>query len=136
MNYIYKNESKKIFRIRCSQYKNEKYKNFWECGFKPDFSFYSKKWLDIVEYWNPCVGPDTFQETVSFYLNNCGFSNNYIDNQIHFLGEETLTGLNLSQRIKRTKLGYKTFSELVSYKTKRRLILPLTKLLMNCPKKI
>ena len=26
LNYIYKNESKKIFRIRCSQYKNEKYK--------------------------------------------------------------------------------------------------------------
>ena len=116
LNYICKNESKKIFRIRCSQYKNEIYKNFWECGFKPDFSFYSKKWLDIVGYWNPCVGPDTFQETVSFYLNNYGFSNSYIDNQIHFLGEETLTGLNLYQRIERAKLGYKTFSELVSYK--------------------
>ncbi len=111
-----------IFRIRCSQYKNETYSNIWECGFKPDFSFYSKKWLDIVGYWNPCVGPDTFQETVSYYLNLHGkkFHRSIIDKKLIFKGEETLTGLNLRQRIKRAKLGYKSFSDLISYKNQEK----------------
>ena len=56
-----------IFRIRCSKYRNETYKDIWECGYKPDaYAFYTRKWLDTVGEWNPCIGPDTFQECISF----------------------------------------------------------------------
>lgn len=112
----------KIFRVRCSQYKNHVYKDLWECGYKPDFSFYTKKWLDIVGYWNPCIGPDTFQETVSYYLNQYGknYKRSIIDGSLVFNGEETLTNLNIKQRIIRAKLGYKSFSELISYKIQKK----------------
>ncbi len=127
-----------IFRIRCSKFKNEIYENIWECGFKPDFSFYSKKWLDIVGYWNPCIGPDTFQETVSFYLNLYGknFNRSIIEEDIKFEGEETLTGLNLKQRIKRTKLGYKSFSKLISFKIQQQANIAAYRLANTIDKKI
>ncbi|MBT7543629.1 MAG: hypothetical protein HN613_06170 [Gammaproteobacteria bacterium] len=117
---LYDND--KIFRVRCSQYKYHIYNDLWECGYKPDFSFYSKKWLDVVGYWNPCIGPDTFQETVSYYLSMYGkdFKRSIVDDLLIFSGEETLTNLNMKQRIKRTKLGYKSFCELISYKIQKK----------------
>ncbi len=130
LKYLQENKSKEIFRIRCSQYKNVKYSNIWECGFKPDFSFYTKKWVDTVGCWSPCIGPDTYQETVSFYLNRFGnkYNKSIVDNKINFDGEKILTGLNIHERIKRTKLGYKSFSELISYKVQKKALKAAKKL--------
>ena len=109
-----------IFRVRCSKYKNEIYKDIWECGYKPDsYAFYTKKWLDIAGQWNPCIGPDTFQECISYYLSKYGknFQRNIIDNVLVFEGEEISTNLNFLQRIGRTRIYYKAFFILMSYKT-------------------
>ena len=58
-----------IFRIRASKYRYRNYLDCWECGFAPDsLAFYTKKWFDIVGDWNPCFGPDSFQQCVSYYL--------------------------------------------------------------------
>jgi len=58
-----------IFRIRTSQYRYRNYRDIWECGFAPDsLAFYTKRWLDISGDWNPCLGPDSFQQCVAFYL--------------------------------------------------------------------
>lgn len=58
-----------IFRLRGSQYRFRNYTDFWECGYVPDsIAFYTKRWLDLGGDWNPCLGPDTFQQFVSFYL--------------------------------------------------------------------
>lgn len=122
LEYLSEYQEDEIFRIRCSQYKYETYDNLWECCYKPDFSFYSRKWIDTVGCWNPCIGPDTYQETVSYYLNlyGEGYNRSIIDENIEFKGEETLTDLDLHARIKRTKLGYKSFSELISYKIQKK----------------
>lgn len=116
-NYI----EDKIFRIRCFKNRNEEYNNSWECIYKPDASFYSKEWIDTVGYWNLCIGPDTFQETISFHLNSYGerYNRSIIENRIEFEGQEILTCLNIKDRIKRTKLGYKSFCTLSSYKMQK-----------------
>ena len=109
-----------IFRIRCSKYKNEKYNDIWECGYKPDaYSFYTKKWLDIVGIWNPCIGPDSFQESICFYM--CNFygeknSRNIIDKKIEFDGQEVSEKMNFKSRIERSRIYYKAFFILMSYK--------------------
>ncbi len=108
-----------IFRIRCSKNRNEVYSDIWECGYKPDsIAFYTKKWLDAVGQWNPCIGPDTFQECVSYYMNNYGrkYQRNIIDFDLKFDGEEVSENLNLKERIKRSRIYYKAFFKLMSYK--------------------
>ncbi len=111
-----------IFRIRCSRYKKEKYQDIWECGYKPDsYAFYTKKWLDLVGQWNPCIGPDTYQECISFYMNNYGekFQRNIINDDINLLGEEVSTGLGFKERIQRSRIYYKAFFKLMSYKIQK-----------------
>jgi len=111
-----------IFRIRCSRYKKEKYQDIWECGYKPDsYAFYTKKWLDLVGQWNPCIGPDTYQECISFYMNNYGekFQRNIINDDIYLLGEEVSTGLGFKERIQRSRIYYKAFFKLMSYKIQK-----------------
>lgn len=110
-----------VFRIRCFKNRSEKYNNIWECIYKPDASFYSKVWIDTVGYWNLCIGPDTFQEIISFYLNSYGenYKRSIIEKKIDFKGQEILTELNIRDRIKRTKLGYKSFCILSSYKIQK-----------------
>tara|TARA_X000000950_G_scaffold127002_1_gene158818 strand:+ start:20105 stop:21133 length:1029 start_codon:yes stop_codon:yes gene_type:complete len=124
LKYAKESNKSNIFRIRCSQYKNEKYNNVWECAYKPDFSFYSKKWIDTVKCWSPCIGPDTYQEIVSFYLNMCGaeYNMSIVDNKISFEGEKILTGLSIQERIIRAKLGYKSFSKIISYNIQKKAI--------------
>jgi len=111
-----------IFRIRCSKYKNEVYKDIWECGYKPDsYAFYTKRWLDIVGQWNPCIGPDTFQECISYYMNKYGeeYKRNIISNDIEFEGEDVSTGLIFKERIERSRIYYKAFFKLMSYKVQK-----------------
>lgn len=58
-----------IFRLRASVYRWRNYTDFWECGFAPDsVCFYTRDWLMIQGEWNPCNGPDSFQQCVSYYL--------------------------------------------------------------------
>ncbi|HEY3384838.1 MAG TPA: hypothetical protein VGK32_24015 [Vicinamibacterales bacterium] len=59
-----------IFRIRASRFRYRNYTDVWECGCAPDsLAFYTTRWLAIVGDWNPCLGPDSFQQCVAFYLN-------------------------------------------------------------------
>ncbi|MBN2644204.1 MAG: hypothetical protein JXR59_01875 [Desulfuromonadaceae bacterium] len=89
-----------IFRVRASQYRYRNYRDVWECGFAPDsLAFYTKRWLDIVGDWNPCLGPDSFQQCVAYYL--CSFDQFNIrqcnrdipDPFIQFTGEGANIGL-------------------------------------------
>ena len=117
---IYKDD---IFRIRCSKHRYAQYTDIWQCGYIPDgCCFYSKKWLDTVSEWNPCIGPDSYQECVSFYLNNYGqsFNRNIIDKDIVLEGEKVSEGLDIYERIKRSKISYKAFFKLMSYKIQKR----------------
>lgn len=118
---LYENHYKdNIFRIRCSKYRDVTYKDIWECGYKPDsYSFYTKKWLDIVGIWNPCIGPDSFQESISYYMRNFyGEQNdrNIIDRDIEFDGQEVSEKMSFRARIERSRIYYKAFFILMSYK--------------------
>tara|TARA_B100000287_G_C20674882_1_gene794837 strand:+ start:6706 stop:7737 length:1032 start_codon:yes stop_codon:yes gene_type:complete len=111
-----------IFRIRCSKYRNEEYVDIWECGYKPDsYAFYTKKWLDIVRMWNPCIGPDSFQECISFYMKTYGqeYNRDVINQEIVFRGQEVSSGLNFKNRINRSRIYYKAFYRLVSYRIQK-----------------
>ena len=58
-----------IFRLCTSVSKFRNYADFWECGYAPEnYPIATKRWIDIQGDWNPCHGPDAFQQFVSFYL--------------------------------------------------------------------
>ena len=83
-----------IFRLRLSKYKYRNYFDFWESGFAPDsICFYTKKWMELSGDWNPCLGPDSFQQSISYYLMTSDrFSPNQINrdiavNNINIVGE-------------------------------------------------
>ena len=109
-----------IFRIRCSKYKKETYEDIWQCGYKPDsYAFYTKKWLEIAEIWNPCIGPDTFQECIAYYMRKQygkRYNRDLVDENIAFDGQEVSTGMKFKNRIQRTRIYYKAFFILMSYK--------------------
>lgn len=66
-----------LFRLRASRNKFRHYYDRWECSFAQDsIPFTTKKWIDIGGNWNPCFGPDSYQQLISFYLAKDGqFSN-------------------------------------------------------------
>ena len=53
-------------------------------------------------------------------MHGSDFNRSIVDDNVKFKGEETLTGLNLTDRIKRARLGYMSFSELISYKIQKK----------------
>ena len=115
---IYKKNSNSILRIRCSKNKNYIYDDIWQCGYAPDaYSFYSKKWMTVIGMWCPCIGPDTFQECISFYLKKQIKNKNLelVSNDIDLQGESVSEGMNLSKRLQRTRIYYKAFFKLMSY---------------------
>ncbi len=67
-----------IFRLRASRNKFRNYFDRWECSFAQDaIPITTKKWIDIGGDWNPCFGPDSYQQLIAFYLAKEGhFSNN------------------------------------------------------------
>jgi len=70
-----------IFRLRASRYQLRNYFDRWECSFSQDcIPITTKKWIDIGGNWNPCFGPDSFQQLISFYLAKEGqfSSTNYL----------------------------------------------------------
>lgn len=109
----------KIYRLRCSKFKYQKYNDIWQCGYAPDsYAFYSKEWLYTVNEWCPCIGPDTFHECISFYMNQISsdYNRNIIVKDMSFAGETVSTGLSLKSRLNRTRIYYKAFFILMSYK--------------------
>ena len=101
-----------IFRIRTSQYRYRNYHDVWECGFAPDsLAFYTKRWLDISGDWNPCLGPDSFQQCVAYYLyshdrfnmNQC--NRDIADPFIKFSGEGANIGLE-GEALKKRSYGH------------------------------
>jgi hypothetical protein len=59
-----------VFRLRTSFFRFRNYIDNWECGFAPETSaITTRKWIEIGGDWNPCLGPDTFQQCVSYYFN-------------------------------------------------------------------
>lgn len=70
-----------IFRLRLSRNKFRNYFDRWECNFAQDSCpITTKRWIDIGGDWNPCFGPDSFQQLVSFYLAKEGeyINDNYL----------------------------------------------------------
>ncbi len=58
-----------IFRLRTSRNKYRNYFDTWECGYAQDSVIVAtKRWLEIGGDWNPCMGPDNFQQFIAFYL--------------------------------------------------------------------
>jgi len=98
-----------IFRIRASRLRFRNYLDIWECGFAPDsVAFYTRRWLEIVGDWNPCLGPDSFQQCVAFHLYTADpFNINQLNRDIpepflRFSGEGASLGLEgeaLMQRV-------------------------------------
>lgn len=110
-----------IFRIRLSRYRFRNYNDFWECVFAPDsLAFYTKKWMDVVGMWCPCLGPDSWQQLVSFYLINSRrfdhiqYNRDIPEPFVEFYGEgasEGLKGFPAQQRIKdNIELWFETVS--------------------------
>jgi hypothetical protein len=59
-----------LYRLRTSIYRNRNYHDHWECGFAPETSaITTKRWIETGGNWNPCLGPDTFQQCVAYYFN-------------------------------------------------------------------
>ncbi len=59
-----------LYRLRTSVYKTRNYFDHWECGFAPETSAVTtKRWIETGGNWNPCLGPDTFQQCVAYYFN-------------------------------------------------------------------
>jgi hypothetical protein len=81
-----------IFRLRVSRNKLRNYFDRWECSFAQDaIPITTKKWIDIGGDWNPCFGPDSFQQLVAFYLAKEGqFSSS------HYLRELPLLDIRFS----------------------------------------
>jgi hypothetical protein len=70
-----------IFRLRTSRNKFRNYFDRWECSFAQDsIPITTKKWVEIGGDWNPCFGPDSFQQLVAFYLAREGryYNKNYL----------------------------------------------------------
>jgi hypothetical protein len=58
-----------IFRLRTSANRHRAYTDVWECGFAPDnCAFTTRRWIEAGGDWTPCTGPETFQQSVAFYL--------------------------------------------------------------------
>ncbi len=89
-----------IFRLRASRNKFRNYFDRWECSFAQDaIPITTKKWIDIGGDWNPCFGPDSFQQLIAFYLAKEGqfAGTNYLREMpiidIKFLGDIPSIGI-------------------------------------------
>lgn len=112
-----------IFRIRLSKYRYYCYKDFWQCVFAPDsLAFYTKKWIDTVGQWCPCTGPDSWQQTVAFYLLNSRnfdhiqYNRDVVEPFINFEGEGASQGLEGEVLRKRIKDNVDLWFDTVSHK--------------------
>ncbi len=110
-----------IYRLRTSIYKYRNYCDNWECGFAPETSaITTKRWIDIGGNWNPCLGPDTFQQCVAFYFNGINqslSSPRYREipiTDVSFGGEGAFLGLQGEALRRRVRGGTKAWFRLMS----------------------
>ena len=120
-----------LYRLRTSIYKHRNYHDHWECGFAPETSaITTKRWIETGGNWNPCLGPDTFQQCVAYYFNLINrrlpqprYREIPIDD-IGFGGEGAyigLTGAALRRRIRgATKAWYRLMSPEIQEEAARR----------------
>lgn len=112
-----------IFRLRTSQHKLRNYRDFWECGYAPEnYAFFTKKWFDVTGGdWNPCHGPDSFQQLVAWYLSKAYYpakSTHCRDIPIFGIrisGEGAFKGLSDADFWDRVKDGWTAWYRLMSY---------------------
>ncbi len=111
-----------IFRLRTSMFRIRNYYDFWECGFAPDSSaLHTKRWLDICGNWNPCFGPDSFNQCVAFYM---GYHERFYQYRpvrdipiydILLSGEGCNVGLEGEKLRKRARGAYRAWRHLMSH---------------------
>lgn len=112
-----------IFRLRASQFRFRNYMDVWECGFAPDsIAFYTRRWLELGGDWNPCLGPDSFQQCVAFHLiASDPFSRRQFNRDIalpmmEFTGEGDGVGLTGPDACKRTCINIRAWFVLMSHR--------------------
>jgi hypothetical protein len=112
-----------IFRLRGSQFRFRNYTDFWQCGFAPDsLAFYTRKWLSIQGDWNPCGGPDSFQQCVAFYMFTYDpfsprqFNRDIAVPHIRFGGEGVSVGMSEAAREKRLRENNRAWFVLMSHR--------------------
>ena len=134
----YENKFKdNIYRLRCSKFKNQEYNDLWQCGYAPDsYAFYSKNWITNIGLWCPCIGPDTYHECISYYMNEISnkYNRNIIVNDVTFDGESVSTNITLKERISRTRIYYQAFNILMSYSIQKKALEHAKKLINNIDK--
>jgi len=112
-----------IFRLRGSKYRFRNYSDFWECGFAPDsLAFYTRRWLELSGDWNPCLGPDSFQQCVAFYLvtsdpfSRVQFNRDIPLTELRFIGEGAGIGLEGRARYKQIIINNRAWFILMSHR--------------------
>ena len=113
----------RIFRLRTSQHKLRNYRDSWECGYAPEnYAFFTKTWFDVSGGdWNPCHGPDSFQQLVAWYLSRAYYPAKSTDCRdipifgIRLSGEGAFEGLTNAEFWGRVKDGWTAWYRLMSY---------------------
>lgn len=112
-----------IFRLRASRNKFRNYFDRWECSFGQDsIPITTKRWVDIGGNWNPCFGPDSFQQLIAFYLAKEGAfsSTNYLRElpiiDIQFHGDVPSLGMDRKKAWKHSSDHIKALQICQSYK--------------------
>lgn len=113
----------KIYRLRTSRFRNFRYFDPWACGYSPETSaITTRKWLEIGGGWCPCLGPDTFQQCVSYYLSRKNLHSqsqllrDVVVNEIKFGGEVAMAGIKPYLFRKRLAEATEAWFILFSYK--------------------
>lgn len=111
-----------IFRLRTSLFRTRNYCDYWETGFAPETSaINTRRWIEIGGDWNPCLGPDSFQQCVAYYF---AYHGRFDDHKpvreipIHdftFKGEGAYIGLEGERLWKRLRGATKAWYRLMSY---------------------
>lgn len=112
-----------LFRLRASRNKFRNYFDRWECSFAQDsIPITTYKWVETGSNWNPCFGPDSFQQLISFYLAKEGmFSNEQYLRElpvidIKFLGDVPAIGIDPEKAWKHCSDHIKAMQICQSYK--------------------
>jgi hypothetical protein len=112
-----------IFRIRTSVERFRNYHDYWEAGFANDTAaFMTKRWIDLGGGWCPCNGPDSFQQSVAYYLSHNDRHRHprpyrdLISNDIEISGHGANRGLSGAPLRTRIREGLKVWWILMSHR--------------------
>lgn len=113
-----------VFRLRISRFRLRNYVDFWEPGYAPDsYAIYTKRWFDISGDWCPCNTPDSFQQSVAFYLwsatrpssSNRQFNRDVPVWDVRLEGEEPYQGLSDEELRYRVRVAERHWFRLMSW---------------------